>query len=493
MKPKANLFIVEDESIVAMDLRQKLVGNGYGILGIASTGEEAVKRVLELKPDLVLMDIHLRGEMDGITAAAIIQEAANIPVIYLTAFADTSTLTRAKITGPYGYILKPYEERELEVNIEINLQKIHLEQQLRTSAETLASSLKELERANSVLAALGQVAARIQQNHTPEKIFNTLGEELELLGIHCAVLLYKNEADTDLTISYISLPIENRGQIEQRSGVNLVGYVLKKEACPHGQNPITEPLLIPQGKAMLDQVFSNEIVDIIAQLYQTGQNPGDIRFLYLPLAFAQRIFGGLVVWGTGFYDRDIAAIEIFANQFAIALENSRLLQLSQHISNTDPLTGVYNRRYFLDFAQREYDLYQRHGHEFSIIMIDLDHFKGVNDRYGHLSGDHVLNQVVQRIRGELRSTDILSRFGGEEFIILLPETLKSSAIQAAERIREVIARLPIQSNANNIFVSASLGVAQLDNTIQNLEGLIHNSDLALYRAKAEGRNCVRAF
>ncbi|MBE0696983.1 MAG: GGDEF domain-containing protein, partial [Anaerolineaceae bacterium] len=329
--------------------------------------------------------------------------------------------------------------------------------------------------------------------HTPAKIFNTLGEEIELLGIHCAVLLLKNENNSELTISYVSLPNEQVSAIEQLIGTNLVGYQLRKEAFLSGQNPITEPLLIDQDMINLNQVFSTETKDLFTKFYQISHNPGDIQSLYLPLAFAERAFGGLVVWGAGFSERVISAMQIFANQFAVALETSRLLIHTEHVSNTDPLTGAFNRRYFLDFAQREYDLYQRHGHEFSIIMIDLDHFKEVNDQYGHLSGDLVLNQVVQRILGELRVTDILARFGGEEFIILLPETGKSQAIQAAERIREVISRSPIQSNANNISVSASLGVAQLNNTIQNLEALIHQSDLALYHAKADGRNCVRAI
>ena len=121
--PKEKILIVEDERVVAMDIQNRLKDLGYSVCGLASSGEDAVKKASELQPDLVLMDIVLKGKMDGIDAAGQIRERFNIPVVYLTAFSDEKTLQRARLTGPYGYILKPFEDSELRSNVEMALYK----------------------------------------------------------------------------------------------------------------------------------------------------------------------------------------------------------------------------------------------------------------------------------------------------------------------------------------------------------------------------------
>jgi CheY-like chemotaxis protein len=118
---RARILIVEDDRITAEDIRLSLGSLGYSVTGMASSGEEAIKKAEELHPDLVLMDIVLRGDMDGIEAAGRIRARFNIPVVYLTAYADDETLERAKLTQPFGYILKPFDDRELRSNIEMAL------------------------------------------------------------------------------------------------------------------------------------------------------------------------------------------------------------------------------------------------------------------------------------------------------------------------------------------------------------------------------------
>jgi DNA-binding NtrC family response regulator len=130
---KATILIVEDEAIIAKDLSEQLTRLGYEVLGITATGEEAVVLARERRPDVVLMDIRLKGPMDGIRAAGAIGRDGKAPVIYLTAHSDSATLQRAKLTGPVGYILKPFEERELETQIEIALYKHKLDRELRQS------------------------------------------------------------------------------------------------------------------------------------------------------------------------------------------------------------------------------------------------------------------------------------------------------------------------------------------------------------------------
>jgi len=141
----ARILIVEDERIVAEDLRLTLIQMGYDVTGSVATGEEAVTLVREHSPDLILMDIFLAGKMDGITATGEIRKFSAVPVIYLTAFADKTIMDKAKITEPYGYILKPYQERELHTIIEISLYKYQIDQQLRESEEKLRQMNEILE------------------------------------------------------------------------------------------------------------------------------------------------------------------------------------------------------------------------------------------------------------------------------------------------------------------------------------------------------------
>ncbi len=156
-------------------------------------------------------------------------------------------------------------------------------------------------------------------------------------------------------------------------------------------------------------------------------------------------------------------------------------------SITDSLTGTLNRRRFAELAEREYLRAKRYVHPLSIIMVDIDHFKAVNDTYGHQCGDAVLKEIVARIEPSIRQQDIFSRWGGEEFLLLLPETDAESAVRVAEKIRKTVSKAPFQKT---ISVTVSLGVTCLKSDDQHFEKLIGRVDDALYRAKAQGRNQV---
>lgn len=141
---ETKILIVEDEGIVAEDIRRSLQKLGYVVSSVVSSGEAAVKKAEESNPDLVLMDIVLQGEMDGIEAAEHIRTRFNIPVVYLTAYSDGKTLGRAKITEPFGYIIKPFKERELQINIEIALYNHKMEKKLKESKEWYTTTLKSI-------------------------------------------------------------------------------------------------------------------------------------------------------------------------------------------------------------------------------------------------------------------------------------------------------------------------------------------------------------
>ena len=154
---KAQILVVEDESIVAKDIQHRLSALGYHIPAVASSGEEALKKAEETRPDLVLMDIRLKGAMDGVAAASELRRRFNIPVVYLTAYADTHTLQRAKITEPFGYILKPFEERELYTCIEVALYKHQMELNLKESEQWLVTTLRCIGDAVMATDAAGRV------------------------------------------------------------------------------------------------------------------------------------------------------------------------------------------------------------------------------------------------------------------------------------------------------------------------------------------------
>jgi CheY-like chemotaxis protein len=138
------ILVVEDESVVALDIQGRLTRLGYAVTDLATYGEEAIQKAEELRPDLVLMDIRLKGEIDGVQAAECIRSRLGIPVVYLTAYTDEATLQRARITEPFGYLLKPFKERELHTTVEMALYKHKMERRLRESERWLATTLNSI-------------------------------------------------------------------------------------------------------------------------------------------------------------------------------------------------------------------------------------------------------------------------------------------------------------------------------------------------------------
>lgn len=216
----------------------------------------------------------------------------------------------------------------------------------------------------------------------------------------------------------------------------------------------------------------------------------------VPLKAGYRVIGFLNVESarlSAFGEPDERMLTILAGQLATALEKVRMAAEVQRLAITDSLTGLHNRRYFFATAQRELDLARRHRRPLCVIMLDLDHFKGVNDSYGHAVGDLMLKTVAGCCQKNLRETDLLGRYGGEEFAVLLPETTLAAAQEAAERLRLAIADLAVAVGPHTVTITASLGLAALDGTQPGLDRLLDCADHALYKAKATGRNCCCAW
>jgi diguanylate cyclase len=161
------------------------------------------------------------------------------------------------------------------------------------------------------------------------------------------------------------------------------------------------------------------------------------------------------------------------------------------LASRDDLTGTYNRRHFLAQAEREWARSRRYNMAAAMLMVDVDHFKAVNDRHGHLAGDLMLRSIAQAMRDTLRQADLLGRFGGEEFVVYLPHADTLGALDAAERIRDKVAQLALEWRGGAIRATVSIGVVSLDATHESLSELLADADAALYAAKDAGRNCVR--
>jgi diguanylate cyclase (GGDEF)-like protein len=182
--------------------------------------------------------------------------------------------------------------------------------------------------------------------------------------------------------------------------------------------------------------------------------------------------------------------QALADETAITLENARLYQVVEKLSTIDPLTGLSNRRHLEALAAREIKLSGRSGHPLSLLMLDIDHFKRVNDTYGHETGDKVLVGIADTCRKSLRTTDICARFGGEEFVFLCPDTDSDHALNLAERVRKAVSRVTFTHNDIKFGVTVSLGVSEVSQPGDTLESAIQRADQALYDAKNQGRNRV---
>jgi CheY-like chemotaxis protein len=184
----ARILVVEDEGIVALDIRNRLTSLGYDVSSVAVSGEEAVCKAAEMRPDLVLMDIQLRGEIDGVETAEQIQSRYNIPVIYITACADEAMFQRAKVTEPFGYLLKPFDERELRTAVEIALYRHQVEERLQQHNRELATL-------NAIAMALGQ-SLELQ-----ERLRKSVNKVLEAMKLECGDILLTDElGQADLAV-----------------------------------------------------------------------------------------------------------------------------------------------------------------------------------------------------------------------------------------------------------------------------------------------------
>jgi len=219
-------------------------------------------------------------------------------------------------------------------------------------------------------------------------------------------------------------------------------------------------------------------------------------FYGLPLAVRHECFGAVSIESKSpdCYDRTQRQfVVILVNMISQALERAQLYDELETRAETDGLTDVFNHRTFRERLKNEIERSLRSGLNFSLLMIDIDHFKSFNDNYGHDVGDFVLRKVADQIKKCVRKVDLVARYGGEEFVVILIEHVKNEAFATAERLREDIQNQEFVQEGQNYTVTVSIGVAEFGEDSQEGQKLINLADQAMYEAKDSGRNCVVAF
>ncbi|MDA8065231.1 MAG: diguanylate cyclase [Thermaerobacter sp.] len=222
---------------------------------------------------------------------------------------------------------------------------------------------------------------------------------------------------------------------------------------------------------------------------------GDHGHAVVPLASEERVEGVLFMYfqaGHRFTDEERSFLRSVGSTLGMAIRSARLRELSEHLATHDGLTDLVNHREFHRRLQEEVTRALRYARPLSLLMLDIDHFKQINDTYGHLQGDQVLSELGRILRGNSRSSDMAARYGGEEFTLLLPELGGEEARLAAERLRAAVEGHPFRLNGSPVPVTVSVGVASLGGPVGSAPALLEAADRAMYASKTAGRNRVRA-
>ena len=348
---------------------------------------------------------------------------------------------------------------------------------------------EQLARSNSLIRALAQVNAQAAVATDPDSIMQTLGKELIGLGMNCLIAL-SNTTFQEAVVRYISLQNHTLKVLERLTKNAFHNYVIPIEklgsyAKANAACLITDPAAIIRNLA---PGFSMSITRKTLEL--TGVTEKTI-VCHLPLISEGKPVGILWMWGNNLQESDLPTMSLFARQVAAVLQNASLLAEVRRLAITDDLTGIFNRRHFFELAQKEFSRSQRNSRPLVVMIVDLDRFKQFNDYYGHAIGDRILRDTARRMQSALRESDVIGRYGGEEFSLILPETDVNAGVQIAERLIAKVTDNPIETEAGALTVRISVGVAGMSEETPTLHALINHADQAMYNAKAAGHNCIR--
>lgn len=444
----ARILIVDDLAPNRHLLEVKLAAEYYDSI-LACSGEEALEIAGKEKIDLILMDAMMPG-IDGFEACRRLKknpDTYHIPVIMVTALEEIKDRIRGLEAGADDFITKPIEDFNLMARVRSMLRlKMVTDQLLSHTGHSTANSRPMLERIDE---RRGHIMVVEDHKTRIAKISATLGEshELTVLSDPKAAI---DRSKTDIDLIIVSIVSSNF------DGLRICASLRYDQASRD------IPILIignPEDEALLVRAYDLGVNDTLMRPIENQELIARVN------------------------------TQLRRKFYADALRENFNENLEMVIA--DPLTGLGNRRFFDRSVEPLFDNLEDGGEAFSIMVFDIDHFKRVNDILGHDMGDEILKEVAARLVTHMRAVDIVSRYGGEEFMIAMPKTTQAEAIQAADRVRGLIGGTPVYVEGQALNVTTSAGVAEVQPG-EKLRDVFKRADEALYRAKKQGRNCVLA-
>jgi diguanylate cyclase (GGDEF)-like protein/PAS domain S-box-containing protein len=538
------LLIVEDEAVVAMDLDGQLQDMGYQVCACVDNGQDAIARARADRPDLILMDIVLKGDMDGIAAAAVIGNELHIPVLFLTAYSDDRTVERAAGACPYGYLTKPFENRELRAGIEVALRKADLERTLRNSERWLGLVLRGVGDAVIAIDAGGLVGL---VNPAAENLLGASG----LQGRAAADVLRLEDAASGapiplapdgckvrtgtamlvardgkrIPVDFSAGPICDEG--DHLTGVAIVLHDMRERVAAELRLAHSEHRFrgvfdnAPLGLALVDcdnrfvrvnralcRLLGTDAEQLIGADQAEFGEPNDNA---IEKEYQQDLLAGrsdAVQYERRYRSRDghmlwalVSATLMPANdepqRFLIQVndltERKHAEEELAHLAHHDALTGVANRTLLNEEVEHEIAVARRRASRLAVVFIDLDYFKHINDSLGHEAGDTVLKETSARLTRSVREIDIVGRMGGDEFVVVLSEVRDAQDVLALTEKLRIECGKPLRFDGHEVRLAVSMGISLFPDDAQDFRTLLRFADSALYQAKSEGRNNVQFY
>lgn len=480
----AKILVADDDRTTLTTLALALERRGYDVVQVQDS-QDVLPTLEKERPDLLMLDI-LMPRLDGLQVLKKIKAEErwrDLPVLMISVLAPEEATVSALGLGASDFIAKPFRTEELAARVEA---------QLRASRALREARREAAERAGqaAVHAEMLDILREVTEAFAPEGIYRVLTHRVAsaLKVSRCSMILAK----AGDTVGTVVVAAENPSLSNLE--VQLSRYPEIQRALEVGRPVLvadvaSDPLYARvRGQWELGGVEITTRSVIAVPFGMSGDRTG---------VFFLRTVGNQPPLSTA----DCALAEKVVRTAVTVIEKAYALQSVQSdkeryelLAQVDPLTGCLNRRALVQELHAEVTRARRYGLALSVLMIDLDHFKRVNDTRGHLTGDHVLRQVAQLLQAEMRSVDLIARYGGEEFVILLPETALPGAASFAERVRESIAGHDFaEPGVEPLSLTVSVGVATMTGgNEEHSDDVLARADAALYRAKRDGRNLVRS-
>lgn len=490
------ILIVEDHADMMHIITRYLSEHNYTTIA-AETAEIGLQKFDEHHPDLILMDLMLPG-ISGLEAIREIKtkqtKESYIPIIIITAKNLTTDIVEGLNSGADDYIVKPFHFDEMLARIESALR-------LKALNELLVHQTDQLEEANSEINSLNQslvhknkdLRKNIYNLHSLFEVAMELNSILDLPRLVNSVLLTMVGQFSAKNALFLFAP---KPQIDRLQMLNSKGFYI--DQVSDLQLTKNDPLFMYLKDHRLPVLLSN-----VPRKIKKSAALESLKAIDIELITPVNIKGipeGVVCLGPRLKDKDylktdLEHISILSNIISIAVANASLYKEVEQLSYTDGMTELHNFRYFELRLKEEVVRHKRTRSGLSLLILDVDNFKNYNDTMGHPAGDDVLRKIAAILKESVRENDIVSRYGGEEFAVILPVVDKEGARILAERIRENIEQTYFEHEEIQPLgkVTLSIGVAALQEDGDDYQELLNSADNALYAAKRSGRNQVKCF